>query len=330
MIVDIHAHFTPPEWIDQLRRNGIRYGCAVREDAAGRTILQMGDEKPAPVLPRLFDLPARLRTMAERRLDRQVLSVSMGLVGYHLNERHAQALSRLFNETVAETAKQSGGRLIPVATVPMQSGRAAVEELDYAVKRLGIRMVEIGTNINGANLDDEAFRGFFCRAAELGVLVQLHPHQDCVAGVDRLSRYYLSNLIGNPIDTAVAAASLIFGGVMESLPSLNICLVHGGGALPYLLGRLSYGHAHIEAARTIASPPPHYFQRFYFDTIVHDPRALRFLRDLVGPEHLMLGTDYPYDNTGERDPLGFLKQAGLDGNQWIEGRTAARLLDIKE
>jgi aminocarboxymuconate-semialdehyde decarboxylase len=330
MVIDMHAHFTPPAWLDELRRNGAEYGCAVRGDSAGKTMVQLGDEKPAPVLPRLLDLPARLRAMEERRLDRQVLSVSMGLVGYHLGERHARALSRLFNETVAETARQSGGRLIPVATVPMQSGRAAEEELEHAAKKLGIRMVEVGTNVNGANLDEDAFRGFFARAAELGVLVQLHPHQDCVAGVERMSRYYLSNLIGNPVDTAVAAASLIFGGVMERLPSLKICLVHGGGALPYLLGRLSHGHAHIEAARTVPRPPLDYFRRFYFDTIVHDNRALRLLHELVGSERLMIGTDFPYDHTGETDPIGQLERAGLAGNEKILGQNAATLLDLNK
>ena len=330
MIIDIHAHYAPPEWIDELRRNGAEYGCGVVEDATGRIALRLGDQKPAPLLPALSDLPTRIKVLAERGLERQVLSPSMGTVGYHLPEREGQALSRLFNETVVATAKRFDGRLIPVATVPMQSSRAAVEELDYAVKKLGIRMVEIGTNINGANLDEESFRPFFARAAELNMLVQLHPHQECVAGVERLPRYFLSNLIGNPMDTAIAAASLIFGGVLERLPSLNVCLVHGGGALPYLLGRIAYGHSAIEIVRTVPDSPDRYFRRFYFDTLVHDPRALRFLNELAGPERLMLGTDYPYDNTGEKDPLGALERAGLRDSEPILGGNAAKLLALED
>jgi len=130
MIIDIHAHFTPPDWIDELRRNGARYGCELREDTPGRPSLRLGDAKPAAFLPSLSDLPVRLKTMAQRGLEYQVLSPAMSLVGYHLPEAQGQALSRLFNEAVAATAKRSDGRLIPVATVPMQSGRAAVEELD--------------------------------------------------------------------------------------------------------------------------------------------------------------------------------------------------------
>jgi aminocarboxymuconate-semialdehyde decarboxylase len=328
MIIDVHAHYMPPRWLEELRRHGAQYGCSVTDDASGRSLLRIGDRKASPVLPWLSDLPHRYQAMVERGLDKQVLSPSMGTVGYHLEPRQGQALSRLFNETVVEVAKESDGRLIAVGSVPLQSSHAAVEELEHAVK-LGIRMIEICTNVNGANLDDETIRPFFKRAADLGVLVQIHPNQENCAALDRLERYYLSNLIGNPIDTTIAAASLIFSGVMEQLSALNICLVHGGGALPYVLGRLTHGYSNIEAAHTITQAPDHYFRRFYFDTVVHDPNALRFLQELVGPERLLLGSDYPYDNTGEPDPVGFLNTAGLGNNEDVLGRTAAKLLGIK-
>jgi aminocarboxymuconate-semialdehyde decarboxylase len=254
----------------------------------------------------------------------------MGAVGYHLDTRQGQSLSRLFNETVVAAAKASGGTFIPVATVPMQSSAAAVDELEYAVKSLGIRMVEIGTNINGINLDQPEFLPFFAKAADLNVLVQLHPHQDCVAGVDRLGRYFLSNLIGNPMDTAIAAASLIFGRVLENYPSLNILLVHGGGAFPFIIGRISRGYSAMEICRTIPKSPREYFRRFYFDTLVLDPDALRLLYEKAGADRLMLGTDYPYDNTGEKDPIGALRQAGLESCKKILGENAAALLGISD
>jgi aminocarboxymuconate-semialdehyde decarboxylase len=327
MIIDFHAHYVPPDWTEELRRRGSRYDCSITEDAAGRSLLRIGDRKPSPLLPSLSDLPRRYEALRQRGLDKQVLSPSLGTVGYHLDAAAGQALSRLFNDTVVETAKQSAGRLIPVGTVPMQSPAAAVEELNHAERR-GIRMIEICTNVNGANLDGDAFRPFFRRASELGVVVQVHPNQENCAGLDRLTQYYLSNLIGNPTDTAIAAASLIFGGVMESLPHLNVCLVHGGGTLPYVLGRLSHGYDNVEAAHTTSMPPAHYFRSFYFDTIVHDPLALRFLRDLVGADRLLLGSDYPYDNSGEPDPVGFLKRAGLGDDRAILGDTAAKLLSL--
>lgn len=324
VVIDIHAHFTPPEWIQGMRRTGGGHGCHIEEDASGRLSLRVGDGRPAPLQPFLSDLPARVGAMRTRGLDRQVLSPPMTIVTYQLEGVHGQAVSRLFNETNAEAARGEPG-LIPVATIPMQSSRAAVEELRYTVDVLGIRMVEIGTHINGVNLDDEAFRPFFECAADLGVLVQLHPHR--VAAAERLSRYYMNNLVGNPMDTAIAAASLILGGVMERYPSLNICLVHGGGALPYLLGRVIHGHGAVDAARAVSGNPETYFRRFYFDTILHDPRMLAFLRDLAGEERLLLGTDYPYD-MGETDPLGLLEQAGLGGCDAVCGGNAARLLGL--
>ena len=192
MIIDMHAHFIPPEWIEALRKNGPAYGCKIDQDPTGRLQMFVGGEgKPVGLSPALSDLPGRTRALKERRLDCQVLAPVMSMVGYRLQEREAQAFSRLYNETNAAFAQTSNGRFIPVATVPMQFSRAAVEELDYAVNTLGIRMVEIGTNINGVNLDEESFRPFFARAAELGILVQLHPHQDQVAGKERMTKYFL-------------------------------------------------------------------------------------------------------------------------------------------
>ena len=321
--IDVHAHYTPPEWIAEVRRDGSAYGCRIEEDAAGRLTLRFGDGPPQALLPELSDLPARREALGARRLARQVLSPPMTIVGYGLAAGHGQALARLFNETNAATARGAGTAFIPVATVPMQDARAAVEELDYAVQSLGIRMVEIGTNVNGLNLDEERFAPFFNRAAALDVLVQLHPHQ--VAAQDRLRRYYLGNLVGNPVDTTIAAASLILGGVLDRLPTLKICLVHGGGTLPYLLGRMDHGYREVAASHTVPLPPETYLRRFYFDTLVHDPRALAFLHEMVGAEHLLFGTDYPYD-MGESDPLGMLERAGLGSRAELLGDTAAALL----
>ena len=325
MIVDIHAHFTPPEWIIELQRNGSIYGCRVDQDESGKLWLRLGEGKPKELTPELANLSLRLGALTKLGVDRQVLSPVMNTVGYELDARHGQALSRLFNETNVEIAKKYNGIFIPVATLPMQSGSAAVEELDYAVKNLRIRMIEIGTHVNGLNLDEEAFRPFFQRAADLGVLVQIHPHK--IAAPDRLRRYNLSNLVGNPVDTAIAAASLIFGGILDRYPSLNVCLVHGGGALPYLLGRFSHGYMAFSESHTTPEPPETYFRKFYFDTLAHDARLLAFLHSSVGTERLMLGTDCPYD-AGDKHPLEMLRKAGLENEQNILSGNAVRLLGL--
>jgi aminocarboxymuconate-semialdehyde decarboxylase len=325
MIVDMHAHFTPPQWIAELERNGASYGCRIHQDSSNRVWLQLGEGKPKELTRELTDLAARARLLPDLGVERQVLSPVMNTVGYELDGRYGQALSRLFNETNAEAARKYDGRFVPVATVPMQSPRAALEELEYAAKSLAIRMVEIGTHVNGLNLDDETFASFFNKAAELGLLVQIHPHK--VAAADRLRRYNFGNLIGNPMETAIAGASLIFGGVLNRSPSLNVCLVHGGGALPYLLGRISHGYGAFDESRTTQEPPERYFRRFYFDTLAHDSRALAFLHALAGTERLVLGTDCPYA-AGTRRPLEMLKEAGLENQRLILGETAAGLLGL--
>jgi aminocarboxymuconate-semialdehyde decarboxylase len=324
-IIDIHAHFTPPEWIDELRRNGPSYGCSIRQDESGRLWLRLKEGKPKELTPELADLDARVPKLADLGVHRQVLSPVMTTVGYELEASHGQALSRLYNETNAASVKKYGGKFIPVGNIPMQSSAAAVDELDYAVKKLGIRMFEIGTNVNGLNLDEESFRPFFARAADLGVLVQVHPHT--IAGGDRLRRYNLANLIGNPVDTAIAAASLIFGGVLDRYPTLRVCLVHGGGAFPYLMGRWSHGYAAFPECHTSNGPAADYARRFYFDTLTHDARMLKFLHNLVGADRLMLGTDTPYP-AGDKEPLAKLRHAGLESEPAILGENAARLLGL--
>jgi aminocarboxymuconate-semialdehyde decarboxylase len=324
--IDIHTHFTPPEWIEAVRRDGAPFGSRVEQDAEGKLWLRFGDGPRQEQRADLSDVAGRLVAMDRMGLDRQALLPPMTVTGYELEPRHGQALARLYNDINAETARRSNGRLIAVATLPMQSSRECVEELDYAAKELGTRLVEIGTNVNGLNLDEEQFQPFWSRAAELGVLVLLHPHN--VAAPDRLRRYYLSNLVGNPFDTTIAIASIALGGVLRRYPSLKLCFVHGGGAIPYLFGRVVHGWAATKAAHSVPESPLGSISSMYFDTLVHDPKILAYLYQVVGPEHLILGTDYPYD-MGENDPLGQLREAGLADCEPILWRNAARLLDLE-
>ena len=200
----------------------------------------------------------------------------------------------------------------------MQSAREAVEELRYAAEVLGIRMVEIGTHINGVNLDDEAFRPFFECAADLGVLVQLHPHR---VGGPRATRPLLHEQPGGQshghghrrgiADPWRRAGTLPvpqrLSGARRRRPSLSP-------------GARDHGHGAVDAGPHGPRQPGDLLPRFYFDTILHDPRMLAFLRDLAGEERLLLGTDYPYD-MGESDPLGLLEQAGLGGSDAVCGKT---------
>lgn len=185
-------------------------------------------------------------------------------------------------------------RLRGMATVPMQHPDAAVAELERVVRAHGFKAVEIGTSIEGAQLAEERFRPLLRRASELNVFVFAHPYY--VGAKNGLESYYLTNLIGNPLDTTVMLANLMFSGRLDELPDLKIVLAHGGGFIPYQIGRLIHGHAVRSETNGISkSSPKDLLKRIYFDSLVFEPQALRYLIDLVGPDHVCIGTDAPFD-----------------------------------
>ena len=185
-------------------------------------------------------------------------------------------------------------RLRGMATVPMQHPDAAVAELERVVRNFGFKAVEIGTSIEGAQLAEERFRPLLRRASELNVFVFAHPYY--VGAKAGLEKYYLTNLIGNPLDTTVMLANLMFSGRLDELPDLKIVLAHGGGFIPYQIGRLVHGHSVRSEANGISkSSPKDLLKRIYFDSLVFEPQALRYLIDLVGADHVCIGTDAPFD-----------------------------------
>jgi aminocarboxymuconate-semialdehyde decarboxylase len=211
--------------------------------------------------------------------------------------------------------------------VPMQHPDAAVAELERVVRDYGFKAVEIGTSIEGAPLAQERFRPVLRRASELGVFVFAHPYY--VGSKAGLESYYLTNLLGNPLDTAVCVANLMFSGVLDELPQLKVLLAHGGGFLPYQIGRMVHGHrVRPETRARTATDPRALLRRFYFDSLVFEPQALRYLIDLVGADRIVLGTDAPFDMADE-DPAATLDAVpGLTGHECTEicCGTALRLL----
>jgi aminocarboxymuconate-semialdehyde decarboxylase len=207
----------------------------------------------------------------------------------------AVRISRAINDAFADVVAGNPKRFVALADLPMQSPEDAARELERAVKDLGLRGTEICSQIAGENLDEPKFAPVWAKAQELDVPIFIHP-----AGVpglqDRLGKYYLTNLIGNPMDTTIAAASLIFGGVLREFPRIKFYLAHGGGACPYIRYRWDHGwKARDEGKAIIDRPPSEYFGQLYFDSLTHGGPALSFLASTVGPERIMLGTDYPFD-----------------------------------
>ncbi len=209
------------------------------------------------------------------------------------------ATSTLQNDQIAKLVKAHPDRFMGIATLPMQAPDRAAAELTRAVRQLGMHGAMIGSNIAGRNLDDPALEPVWAAAAELGAFMIIHPTN--VAGADRLRSYYLNNLIGNPLDTTIAAACLVFGGVLQRHPKLNVCLVHGGGFVPYQAGRWVHGwHVRPEPQVNVKQSPEPWIDRFYYDSILHAKPQLEFLVSSVGSSRVLLGSDYPYDmGTGE-------------------------------
>ncbi|MFZ1059469.1 MAG: amidohydrolase family protein, partial [Candidatus Rokuibacteriota bacterium] len=244
------------------------------------------------------DLPARLRSMDRQGVEVQALSLTIPMV-YWADGAAGHRLARAFNDAASEAHTAHPDRFVGCATLPMQDPPRAEEELERAAALPGIRAVYLGTNVTGRELSDPAFFPIFERCQALKLPVLLHPIT--VIGAERLQPFYLHNLLGNPFDTAVAAAHLVFGGVLDRLPQLQVCLPHAGGALPYLAGRLQRGQrVRPEARKAARRPVTAYLRRFSYDTISHNPRALRYLIDTVGADRVMLGSDFCFDMGYER------------------------------
>jgi aminocarboxymuconate-semialdehyde decarboxylase len=292
--VDIHAHILTEETIRLLHREAPKVApkLSSMDD-------QFGNLDVAGTVYRQFprggwDLERRIDDMAASKVDVQVLSVCPQTFVYAQPPALAAAFARIQNEQLAKLAKTHSERFFAIGTLPMQAPRLAVDELRHAMTALNLRGVLIGSNVAGKNLDDPELEPVWATAAELEALILLHPIN--VAGADRMSAYYLTNLIGNPLDTTIAAACLVFSGVLERHPSLKICLAHGGGFVPYQAGRFVHGwHVRSEPKRKLRKSPAESLQRFYFDTIVHSKAALEFLVGSAGPGRVMLGSDYPFD-----------------------------------
>jgi aminocarboxymuconate-semialdehyde decarboxylase len=279
---------------------------------------------------KLVDTDLRLAEMDKMRIDIQALSVAPPQYYYWADPELGQRLARMQNEHLAELVAGHPDRFVGLATVPLQDVAASVAELEYGVTELGFRGVEICTNVNGLDLDDRRFRPFFAKAAELDVVVLLHPHGFTQG--DRLMDYYLSNVIGNPLDSTIALTRIIHGGVLEELPSLKLCVVHGGGYLPFYSSRMDHAYAERpEGGHFISRPPSSYLSQVYVDSMVYDGTHLKFLIDQMGADHVVLGTDYPYD-MGHYDPLGQLESVvGISDEQrdQVRSATAAKLLKIQ-
>ncbi len=346
MKVDIHAHIIVPEITRDAAPAKEWRPRVVWEN--GRQFVEFGGRRISSALREFVDIERILQEQEKAGVDVVVLTPWASLLRYNVDVAEGLRTSRLQNDALASLVAQYAPHVAALGTVPLQAclevppkgrdpegpGRrdcdAAVTELERAVNELGLLGVEIGTNVNGTYLGDMRFRPFWAAAEELGAFVLVHPIPGL--GGPTIREYYLWNAYANPAETALTAAHMILSGLLEEHPRLKICLMHGGGHLPYQIGRLDRAYEmRSEAQQRISAPPSTYLERFYFDTVTHSVPALSYLIDLVGVEQVMMGSDYPFDMGYER-PAELVEQVpglSIADRQAILGGNARRVLGIE-
>lgn len=315
MAIDIHAHMLPRCFLSMVESgevDGVSFECGSDGVPVG---VRFGVGMH-PCERSYYDVEQRLCDMDAHGIAMQAVSVAPRLFFYERNAAWNSMFCRACNDEIIGLAR-STGRILPVGGLPMQDVRASVEEINR-LATAGVRMVQIGTTVNGLCLDEPTFLPVFREIAQLGMLLILHPL--IVAGDYQTCRHHLSNIVGNPYQTTAAAGNLIAGGVLDEVSEMKILLVHGGGAIPYQIGRMDHAYS-VRPRREFACKrkPSEYLKRnFIFDSLLYEWEALHYLIEMVGEKHVFWGTDYPYDMAQTRPNMKGLDEwaasAILEGN----------------
>lgn len=310
MTIDLHTHILPQRWPDWTQRSGYPGWIELEHTGPGcarmcRTIEGGGRQFFRDVHENLWDPARRAAEMATAGVTTQVLSTVPVMFSHWAKPQHAHDLHRLLNDHLAEIVRGGSAArtglpaFLGLGVLPLQDPDLACRELDRCVRDLGLSGIQIGTHVNGVNLDDPSLRPVLRRAADLGAAVFVHPWD--MLAPERMKRYWMPWLVGMPTETTIAVMSVLFGGVLDDLPNLRICFAHGGGSFPGTLGRISHGFAcRRDLFPAGARDPMEYLARessparFWVDSLVHDAEALRLLLRLMGPQRIALGSDYPF------------------------------------
>jgi aminocarboxymuconate-semialdehyde decarboxylase len=325
-VVDMHNHLIAPEVIAFLAREGKHYATRIVE-RDGRRFFLIQESALRPIDGPISDIPARLSDLDREGVTTQAVSCVPFLMYPEVDADRALALLQINNDALAALGRRHPDRFAPLASVPLQNPAVAVKELER-VAAMGIRGLEIPPKVIERQLDESEFEVFWAAAEALGMVVCVHPFEAAPRGA--FARYFLGNLAGNLYDTGLAAALLIYGGVLERHPALRVVLYHAGGALPSMIGRLDMGYRIVPECRAaIPRPPSTYMTQFSFDIIAHNRAMLSYLVNTYGAQHLVVGTDYPLP-AGLAHPVEEVKALGLaaDAEQKILGENARLLLDL--
>ncbi|MBI3436698.1 MAG: amidohydrolase [Proteobacteria bacterium] len=326
--VDIHSHVAVPRAIEFVKPHLDLTTIPLAHFATPETkaINARQDEERRS---RMTQYDERLADMDGMGIDMQLVMPPPPQCYYSLPPDIAVPATQMVNDGVAEYVAKQPDRFVALGSTPLSCGAEAVKELERCMTTLKFKGVQILTNVNGLELSHPDFAPFWKKAEELGALVLLHPNGFTEA--KRLTRFYFNNVIGNPFETTLAIHYLIFDGVLERHPNLKILCVHGGGYLAAYCGRIDHAWgARADVRADLPQPPTSYLKKLYFDTVVFTPHQLDVLVRVFGVDHILMGTDYPYD-MGEYDPIGHIasvKSVGASTMAAIAGGNARRLLGI--
>jgi aminocarboxymuconate-semialdehyde decarboxylase len=293
--IDVHAHIIPESVFGLLKKESPRVAPEFSEQSDGSLIMTIDGKVVQNPMPReIFDVDMRLRDMDANNVDMQVLSNNTALFFYHEDAALAAACAALQNDEIAAVVARHPTRFVGIGTLPLQDAKR----------------FHVGSSINDMNLDDPSLEPVWSVANELGAFVLVHPYGPGLPG-NRLSKYYTKNFVLLPFETTIAGAALVFGGVLDRYPNIKFCLCHGGGFVPYQAGRFVHAwNVRPEAKVNVKSAPEKSIARLYYDTITHSKSALEFLVQEAGPEHVLLGSDYPFD-MGNLDCVALVEATSL-------------------
>jgi aminocarboxymuconate-semialdehyde decarboxylase len=319
IVIDVHAHVLVPEVVKRTYQQS-QYAKTVGPAASGRA-----DAMPAHLYQRMTELPLRLKEMDAAGIDMQVISPSiMQQCTYAIDPEEAIKIERLGNDSVAELVAQHSDRLVGLGSLPLHDVARSCAELERCVRELGLRGVIVSSHVNGIELGDERLRPFWAKAAALGAVIFIHPAGSTDA---RMARNRLMITVGQPLEEAFALSSLIYEGVMDQFPKLKIMVAHGGGYLPFYVGRHDNEHRYGRSPQ-LKGDFSSYLPRFFYDTVLFNPDMLEFLVTKVPSSHVMLASDYPF---AEKKPVEYVrgaKKLGRKEQDAILGSNAARLFGI--